>query len=131
RLHTGALGEAHPVFADRLLLADAYEETVLRHDRLQARLVAVTEEHRRQRADYDDLLACHETTSQALAVAQDELRTRSRRHYEETARLSSLLRQEQDARRHERTDFDARLEEAQAEAVEQLRAQKEEEARLR
>ncbi|MFF3863383.1 helix-turn-helix domain-containing protein [Streptomyces sp. NPDC002209] len=131
RLHTAALGEAYPAFADRLVMADAYEETVLRHDRVQNCLKAVTEEHRRQQADYDDLLARHETTRQAFAAAQDELRTRRRHHQEETARISSLLREEQDARRRDRTDSDARLHQAQAEAEKQLRAREEEEARLR
>lgn len=130
RLHTAALAEAHPVLADHLRIIDAYEETVLLHDRVQARLAAVTEEHRRQQADYDDLLARHETTSQALAAARDELHTQRRHHQEETARLSSLLRQEQDARRRDRTDSDARLHQARAEAEKQLRAGKDEEARL-
>ncbi|MEW1635444.1 hypothetical protein AB0469_15365 [Streptomyces sp. NPDC093801] len=130
-LHTAALGEAHPVLADRLLTADAYEETVLRHDRVQARLEAVTEEHRRRRADYDDLLARHETTGRALAAARDGLRAQRQHHQEETVRLSALLRQEQDARRRDLTAFENRLHQARAEAEQQLRARKEEEARLR
>ncbi|WP_406739234.1 hypothetical protein OG365_35465 [Streptomyces sp. NBC_00853] len=131
RLHTAALGEAHPAFADRLVMADAYEETVLLHDRVQARLEAVTGEHRRQQADHDDLLARHVTTSRALTAAEDELRTRQRHHQQETARLRTLLHEEQDARRRDRTVFDAQLDRARAEDEERLRASAQEGARLR
>ncbi|WP_328930582.1 hypothetical protein OG429_40275 (plasmid) [Streptomyces sp. NBC_00190] len=131
RMHTAALGEAHPAFADRLVMADAYEETVLLHDRVQARLETVTGEHRRQQADYDDLLARHETTSQALTAAEDELCTRQQHHQQETARLRTLLQEEQDARRRDRTDFDDQFHQARVEGEEQLRGREEEEARLR
>ncbi|MGY4386784.1 helix-turn-helix domain-containing protein [Streptomyces sp. TE12347] len=57
RLHTAALGEAHPAFAERLVMADAYEEAVILHDRVQARLEDALGEHRRRQADHDDLLA--------------------------------------------------------------------------
>ncbi|MFF3091821.1 hypothetical protein ACFVRB_43345 [Streptomyces nojiriensis] len=131
RLHTAALGEAHPAFAERLVMADAYEETVILHDRVQARLEDALGEHRRQQADYDDLLARHETTSQALTTAESALRTQRQHHQRETTRLNTLLQQEQDARRHDRTAFDARLDQARAEHDEQVRAREEEEARLR
>ncbi|MFD7787686.1 hypothetical protein ACFV4Q_32035 [Streptomyces nojiriensis] len=131
RLHTAALGEAHPAFAERLVMADAYEETVILHDRVQARLEDALGEHRRQQAAYDDLQARHETTSQALTTAESALRTQRQHHQRETTRLNTLLQQEQDARRHDRTAFDARLDQARAEHDEQVRAREEEEARLR
>ncbi|MGW6843854.1 helix-turn-helix domain-containing protein [Streptomyces sp. NPDC054958] len=131
RLHTAALGEAHPAFAERLVMADAYEETVLLHDRVQARLEDALGEHHRRQADYDDLLVRHETTRQDLATAEDEFRTQHQRQQQETARLNTLLRDEQEARRRDRTAFDARLEQARLDAEEQLRAREEEEARLR
>ncbi|MFE1794034.1 hypothetical protein ACFW7J_37475 [Streptomyces sp. NPDC059525] len=131
RLHTAALGEAHPAFAERLVMADAYEETVLLHDRLQARLQDVLGEQRRRQADYDDLLARHERTTHALATAKDELRTQRQHHQEETSRLNTLLQEQQDAHQRDRTAFDARLGQARADHQEQLRAREEEEARLR
>ncbi|MFF2789728.1 hypothetical protein ACFVT6_23725 [Streptomyces sp. NPDC058049] len=131
RLHTAALGEAHPPFAERLVMADAYEEAVILHDRVQARLEDALGEHRRQQADYDDLLARHETTSQALAAAEDALRTQRQHDQRETTRLNTLIEAEQDARRRDRTAFDARLDRARAEHEEQVRAREEEEARLR
>ncbi|MFD5413494.1 helix-turn-helix domain-containing protein [Streptomyces nojiriensis] len=131
RLHTAALGEAHPAFAERLVMADAYEETVILHDRVQTRLEAAIAEHHRQQADYTGLLARHETTSQALATAEDALRTQRQHHQRETTRLNTLLKQEQDARRHDRTAFDAQLDQARAEYDEQVRAREEEEAHLR
>ncbi|MFD7915127.1 hypothetical protein ACFV30_31140 [Streptomyces sp. NPDC059752] len=131
RLHTAALGEAHPAFAERLVMADAYEEAVILHDRVQTRLEDALGEHHRHQTDYDDLLARHETTSQALATAEDELRTQRQHHQRETTHLNALLQQEQDARRHDRTAFDARLDQARAEHEEQVRAREEEEARLR
>ncbi|WP_405827084.1 MULTISPECIES: hypothetical protein [unclassified Streptomyces] len=131
RLHTAALGEAHPAFAERLVMADAYEETVLLHDQVQARLEQALGEHHRHQAAYDDLLARHETTSQALATAEHELRTQRQDHQEETARLNTQLHEEQDARRRDRTAFDAHLDRARAEHEEQVRAREEEEARLR
>ncbi|MFI1286879.1 hypothetical protein ACH4U5_40095 [Streptomyces sp. NPDC020858] len=130
RLHTAALGEAHPAFAERLVMADAYEEAVILHDRVQARLEDALGEHRRQQADYDDLLARHETTSQALAAAEDALRTQRQHDQRETTRLNTLIEAEQDARRRDRTAFDARLDRVRAEHEEQVRAG-EEEARLR
>ncbi|MFG2974547.1 hypothetical protein ACGFYY_16340 [Streptomyces sp. NPDC048331] len=131
RLHTAALGEAHPAFAERLVMADAYEEAVVLHDRVQARLEDALGEHRRQQADYDDLLARHEATSRALAAAEDALRTRRQQDRRETTRLNTLIEAEQDARRRDRTSFDARLDQVRAEYEEQLRARGEEEARLR
>ncbi|MFE9465415.1 helix-turn-helix domain-containing protein [Streptomyces virginiae] len=131
RLHTAALGEAHPPFAERLVMADAYEETVLLHDRVQARLEDVLGEHRRRQADYDELLAQHETTSQALATAEDELRTQQQHHQRKTTRLNTRLQEEQDARRRERTAFDSQLNRARVEGEEQLRTRQAEEARLR
>ncbi|MFE0581072.1 hypothetical protein [Streptomyces sp. NPDC058874] len=131
RLHTAALGEAHPAFAERLVMADAYEETVLLHDRVQARLEEAVGEHRRRQADYDDLLTRHATTSQALTAAQDELRTRRQHHRRETARLNALVEEEQDARRRDHAAFDARLDQARAEREQQVRAREEVEARLR
>ncbi|KOU24243.1 hypothetical protein ADK52_14180 [Streptomyces sp. WM6372] len=89
-LHTAALGEAHPAFAERLAMSDAYEEALVLHDRIQARLEDVLGEQHRRRADHDDLLARHETTSQALATVEDELRTRHQHHQQETARLNAL-----------------------------------------
>ncbi|KJY24048.1 hypothetical protein, partial [Streptomyces katrae] len=50
RLHTAALGEVHPAFAERLVMADAYEEIVLLYNRLQARLEDVLGEQRRRQA---------------------------------------------------------------------------------
>ncbi|MEC4575745.1 hypothetical protein [Streptomyces virginiae] len=131
RLHTAALGEAHPPFAERLVMADAYEETVLRHDRVQAQLEDALGEHRRQQTDYDDLLARHETTSLALATAEDTLRTQRQDRQRETARMNTLIAEEQDARRRDRTAFAAQLDRARAEYEKQLRAREEEEARLR
>ncbi|KOU28309.1 hypothetical protein ADK53_34990, partial [Streptomyces sp. WM6373] len=131
RLHTAPLGEAHPPFAERLVMAGAYEETVLLHDRVQARLEDALGEHRRQQAGYDDLLARHATTRLALAAAQDALRTQRQDHQRETARLNTLIEEEQDARRRDRTAFDAHLDRARAEHERQVRARKEEEARLR
>ncbi|MFJ9596794.1 hypothetical protein ACIRS3_29115 [Streptomyces virginiae] len=131
RLHTAALGEAHPAFAERLVMADAYEETVLLHDRVQARLEDAVGEYRRQQADYDDLLARYETTGRALAAAEDALRTRRQHHRSETARLNTLMEAEQDARRRDRTAFEARLDRGRAEHEEQARAGEEEQARLR
>ncbi|WP_328741325.1 hypothetical protein OHA91_39425 (plasmid) [Streptomyces erythrochromogenes] len=131
RLHTAALGEVHPRFAERLVMADAYEETVLLHDRVQARLEDALGEHRRQRTDYDDLLVRHETTSLALATAEDAVRTQRQDHRRETARLSALVEEEQDARRRDRTAFDVQLDQARAEHEQQLQARQEEEARLR
>ncbi|WP_405786614.1 hypothetical protein OG753_40055 [Streptomyces sp. NBC_00029] len=130
RLHTAALGEVHPAFAERLAMADAYEETVLLHDRVQARLEEVIGEHRRRQAAYDDLLVRHEATGQALTAAEDELRTRQHDHQQETARLNALLQEEQEARRRDRTAFDARLDRARADSAEQLRARETKEARL-
>ncbi|MFJ8162352.1 hypothetical protein ACIRBY_15665 [Streptomyces sp. NPDC096136] len=101
-------------------MADAYEETVLLHDRVQARLEDALGEHRRRQADYDDLLARHETTSRALATAEDRLRAQRQHHQEETARLNALLQEQRDAR----------LDRARAEHEEQLRAREEEESRL-
>ncbi|MEV7508662.1 hypothetical protein AB0O57_12020 [Streptomyces sp. NPDC091201] len=131
RLHTAALGETHPAFAERLVLADAYEETVLLHDRAEARLAAALDEHRRRQADYDDLRVRHETTLRALATAEDELRTRREQHQRETARLKDLLREEKDARRSDRTAFDGRLDQARAGHEEQLRARQAEGESLR
>ncbi|MER7828067.1 hypothetical protein ABTX85_36545 [Streptomyces sp. NPDC096097] len=131
RLHTAALGEAHPAFAERLAMADAYEETVVLHDRVQARLEDALGEHSRQKADYDDLLARHETTSRALAAAEDALRTQRQHDRHETTRLNTQVGAEQDARRRDRTAFDARLDRVRAEHEEQVRAREEEEARLR
>ncbi|MFD5423171.1 hypothetical protein ACFWJT_34790 [Streptomyces sp. NPDC127069] len=131
RLHTAALGEAHPAFAERLVMADAYEETVLLHDRLQARLEDVLGEQRRRQADYDDLLARHETTMQAVASAEDELRTQRQHHQEETSHLNTLLQEQQDAHQRDRTALDARLGRARADHEDQLRAREQEEARLR
>lgn len=122
RLHTAALGEAHPAFAERLVMADAYEETVVLHDRVRARLEDALSEHRRQQADHDDLLARHETTSQALAAAEDGLRTQRQHDERETTRLNTLIEAEQDARRRDRTAFDARLDRVRAEHEEQVRA---------
>lgn len=48
-------------------MADAYEEIILLHDRVQARLEDALGEHRRRQADYDNLLVRHATTNQALA----------------------------------------------------------------
>ncbi|ARE79439.1 hypothetical protein B6R96_36045 (plasmid) [Streptomyces sp. Sge12] len=131
RLHTAALGEAHPAFAERLVMADAYEEIILLHDRVQARLEDALGEHRRRQADYDNLLVRHATTNQALTTAEDELRAQRQHHQRETARLNGLLREEQDARQRDRTTFDARLDQARVEHEEQLRARQEEEERLR
>ncbi|MFD9729557.1 helix-turn-helix domain-containing protein [Streptomyces sp. NPDC059072] len=131
RLHTAALGEANPAFAERLVMADAYEETLVLHDQVQARLEDTLGEQRRRQADYDDLLARHETTSQALATAEDDLRTQRQHHQDETARLNTLLQEQQDARRRDRTAFDAQLDQARADHGEQLRAREAEEARLR
>ncbi|MFD4915150.1 hypothetical protein ACFWNR_18260 [Streptomyces virginiae] len=131
RLHTAALGEAHPAFAERLVMADAYEEAVILHDRVQARLEDALGEHRRRQADHDDLLARHEATSQALAAAEDALRTQRQHDRRETTRLNSLIEAEQDARRRDRTAFDARLDRVRAEHQEQLRAREEKGTSLR
>ncbi|MFH7600426.1 hypothetical protein WDV06_35800, partial [Streptomyces racemochromogenes] len=131
RLHTAALGEAHPAFAERLVMADAYEETVLLHDRLQTRLEDVLGDQRRRQADYDDLLARHETTTQALATTEDELRTQRQHHQEETSHLNTLLQEQQDAHQRDRTALDAQLGRARADHQDQLRAREQEEARLR
>ncbi|MBT2546386.1 helix-turn-helix domain-containing protein [Streptomyces sp. ISL-44] len=131
RLHTAALGEVNPQLAECVVKADAYEETVLLHDRVQARLETATAEHRRQQADYEDLLARHETTRQAFTAAEDELREQRQHHQQETARLSSLLQEEQDARHRDRTAFEAQLHQAHTEQEAQLRGREEEEARLR
>ncbi|MFJ8013785.1 helix-turn-helix domain-containing protein [Streptomyces sp. NPDC096339] len=131
RLHTAALREADPEFAERLAMADAYEETVLLHDQVQARLQDALGEHRRHQADYDDLLARHETTSQALATTKEELRAQRQHHQEETARLNTLHQEQQEARRRDRAAFDTRLDQVRSEHEEQLRAREEEETRLR
>ncbi|KJY24042.1 hypothetical protein, partial [Streptomyces katrae] len=80
---------------------------------------------------YDDLLARHERTTQALATAEDELRTQRQHHQEETLRLNTLLQEQQDAHLRDCTAFEARLGRARADHEDQLRAREEEEARLR
>ncbi|MEU0396954.1 helix-turn-helix domain-containing protein [Streptomyces sp. NPDC006208] len=131
RVHTAAIGEAHPHFAGRLAKADAYEETVLLHQHLQTRLEAITAEHRQLQAGYDALMVRHESTGQALTAAEDQIRDQERQHQEALSRLTARLQDEQHSRQSDRIQLQGQLLQARGARDEQLRRNQEEKARLR
>ncbi|GGW73094.1 helix-turn-helix domain-containing protein [Streptomyces xantholiticus] len=131
RLHTAALAEAHPQFADRLEKADAYEETALHCQQLQTRCESLTAERRQLQTAYEALECEHESTKGAHAATEEALRDQERRHQEAVDRLTARLREEQQARQADRAEFQELLRQARSEHEEQLRRSRQEEAGIR